>query len=84
MIAGFRPEHVQLANGAGDVARFTARVEAVEYLGDEQLVHLTTREKPLVAKLPTDKVVSSGEERTFVVARGKLFLFDAETENRVN
>ena len=40
MLAGFRPEHVEPANGSADGARFDALVEVVEYLGDEQLVHL--------------------------------------------
>jgi ABC-type sugar transport system ATPase subunit len=83
LIAGFRPEHIELANGTSDAARFTARIEAVEYLGDEQLVHLQARETPLVAKLPTAHELSSGEERSFAIPRGKLFLFDVETENRV-
>ena len=38
-IAGFRPEHVQIGNGRVDGIGFDARVEVVEYLGDEQLVH---------------------------------------------
>jgi ABC-type sugar transport system ATPase subunit len=84
LIAGFRPEHVELANGAGDAATFSARIDAVEYLGDEQLVHLQSRDETLVAKLPASAPLSSGEERRFAVPRGKLFLFDAETENRVN
>ena len=83
LIAGFRPEHVELANGTGDAARFTARIEAVEYLGDEQLVHLQARDTPLVAKLPAAHELASGEERSFAIPRGKLFLFDAETEHRV-
>jgi ABC-type sugar transport system ATPase subunit len=84
LVAGFRPEHVRVANGAGDATRFTARVDAVEYLGDEQLVHLSIRDAPVVAKLPTEQELTMGENRDFAVPRGKLFLFDAETENRVN
>jgi multiple sugar transport system ATP-binding protein len=42
-IAGFRPEHVDLGPGRGDALTFTATVEVVEYLGDEQLVHVTRR-----------------------------------------
>jgi multiple sugar transport system ATP-binding protein len=84
VIAGFRPEHLQLANGGTDAATFTATIEAIEYLGDEQLVHLHTRDTAVVAKLPTEHALSTGEERNFSIPRGKLFLFDAETENRVN
>jgi multiple sugar transport system ATP-binding protein len=40
-IAGFRPEHIDLGNGRPDGMNFDARVEVVEYLGDEQLVEVT-------------------------------------------
>jgi multiple sugar transport system ATP-binding protein len=82
-IAGFRPEHIDIRNGHPDGYTFEARVEVVEYLGDEQLVHLTRKDTALQAKLPVEVQVSNREELTFVVARDKLLLFDAETEKRV-
>ena len=83
-IAGFRPEHIDLGNGRPDSVSFGARVEVVEYLGDEQLVHLTRKDTPLQAKLPVEENVSGGQELTFTVPRDKLFLFDAQTEERVS
>jgi ABC-type sugar transport system ATPase subunit len=83
-IAGLRPEHIELANGTGDAVRFSGRIDSIEYLGEEQLVHLVTRDTTVVAKLPTRHELSAGEERQFAVPRGRLFLFDAETEERVN
>ena len=82
-IAGFRPEHIDIRNGQSDGYTFDARVEVVEFLGDEQLVHLTRKDTPLQAKLPVEAQVSNGEQFTFVVPRDKLLLFDAETEQRV-
>jgi multiple sugar transport system ATP-binding protein len=82
-IAGFRPEHIDIRNGHPDGYTFDARVEVVEYLGDEQLVHLTRKDTALQAKLPVEAQVSNGEQLSFVVARDKLLLFDAETEQRV-
>jgi multiple sugar transport system ATP-binding protein len=82
-IAGFRPEHVDLANGRPDGIRFDAGVEVVEYLGDEQLVHMTRKDASLQAKLPVEAVVKPGQRLAFVVPRDKLLLFDAETEQRV-
>jgi len=82
-IAGFRPEHIELANGHTDGVDFDARVEVVEYLGDEQLVHLTRKETPLQAKLPVEADVGIGRELRFTVPRDKLLLFDAETEERI-
>jgi len=83
LIAGFRPEHVTVGEGPGDRVRFTATVEVVEYLGDEQLVHLRLRDTPVVAKLPVEQRLSHGEQALFSIPRERLYLFDAETEQRV-
>jgi multiple sugar transport system ATP-binding protein len=82
-VAGFRPEHIHVGNGRVDAIPFRARVDVVEYLGDEQLVHLTRGETGLQAKLPVEERLSVGEERDFSVARDKVLLFDRETEERV-
>jgi multiple sugar transport system ATP-binding protein len=83
-IAGFRPEHVQLGAGRGDALTFTATVEVVEYLGDEQLVHATRKDTPLQAKIPVEVRVRPGNEVTLSIPRDKLHLFDPETEERVS
>jgi ABC-type sugar transport system ATPase subunit len=82
-IAGFRPEHVRPARTAGDGYRFDARVDVVEYLGDEQLVHLVRKDTPLLAKLPVELRLETGRSEEFAVASDKVLLFDAETEERV-
>jgi multiple sugar transport system ATP-binding protein len=79
-LAGFRPEHVVLGGAQQEAAHFSALVEVVEYLGDEQLVHLTVRDRSLLAKLPVEQRLAAGEERQFSVPLEKLHLFDAETE----
>ncbi len=81
-IAGFRPEHIELGNGRPDSVHFHARVEVVEYLGDEQLVHLTLRDTPVRAKLGVDERIERGVEMEFSIPRDKLHLFDAETQKR--
>jgi multiple sugar transport system ATP-binding protein len=82
-IAGFRPEHVDVGPGRGDALSFPATVEVVEYLGDEQLVHVTRKDTALQAKVPVEERVRPGEEVTLSVPRDKLHLFDPETEERV-
>ena len=82
-IAGFRPEHIDLANGRPDGIAFDARVEVVEYLGDEQLVHLTRKNSSIQAKLPVEEQVGSGQELKLSVPRDKLLLFDSQSEERV-
>jgi ABC-type sugar transport system ATPase subunit len=82
-IVGFRPEHIKLQDGRGDAVTFHARVEVIEYLGDEQLVHLTLRDTAVEAKLGVEEQVDRGGELEFSVPRNKLLLFDAATGDRV-
>jgi ABC-type sugar transport system ATPase subunit len=82
-IVGFRPEHIMLRNGRGDAVTFYARVEVIEYLGDEQLVHLALRDTHVEAKLGVEEQVDRGGELEFSVSRDKLRLFDADTGERV-
>jgi multiple sugar transport system ATP-binding protein len=82
-IAGFRPEHIDLGDGRPDAIHFDARIQVVEYLGDEQLVHITRRDAELQAKLPVEDELALGQERTFTIPRDKVLLFDRETEDRV-
>jgi multiple sugar transport system ATP-binding protein len=84
-IAGFRPEHVRIGrNAGGDVISFDGRVEVVEYLGDEQLVHFARKDTALQAKVPVEQKLSTGDNVTFVLPREKLYLFDRETEERIS
>lgn len=79
-LLGFRPEDVQLANGArANSAQYDATVEVVQYLGDEQLAYLTLRDKEIVAKLPVEAELHPGDRRTFLVPLRKLHLFDEES-----
>jgi multiple sugar transport system ATP-binding protein len=82
-IAGFRPEHVRLRDLRGDAIQIEARVDVVEYLGDEQLVHLTRKDTPLQAKLPVEERLNHGDQVTLSLPRDKLYLFDAETGERI-
>jgi len=81
-IVGFRPEHVDVG-GNGDGLRFSATVDVVEYLGDEQIVHMRVKDTPIVAKLPVEERLAARETAEFFVAQDKLRLFDAGTEERI-
>ena len=86
LTVGFRPEHVELAGsdvGSGR-ARIPAVVDVVEYLGDEQLVHLHAGEVPLMAKLSVDSGrIDIESDVTLAVPLEKLHLFDRKTEQSV-
>ena len=83
-IAGFRPEHIELGNGKPDAVHFDGLVEVVEYLGDEQIAHVALDGTEIVAKLPVEHRLAGGTTETFTVARNKLHLFDAETQQAVS
>jgi multiple sugar transport system ATP-binding protein len=77
-VVGFRPEHVHIDDPRSDGLQFDARVEVVEYLGNEKLVHAARNGTSLTALVPVDQPVAEGEQRVFAVSRAKLHLFDAE------
>ena len=81
VLIGFRPEHVELANGQQSSAvRFPAKVDVVEYLGNDELVHAQAEGNEVVALLPSDKKVSVGDDVQFAVPMEKLHIFDPESE----
>ena len=82
-VAGFRPENVELGSGAGDRVNFRGVVDVVEYLGDEQLAHVALADNSLVAKLPVDRKLDHNAEFNFSIPRERIYLFDAESEQRV-
>jgi multiple sugar transport system ATP-binding protein len=82
-VAGFRPERVDLGNGRPDCVHCGARVEVVEYLGDEQVVHLRVGDTLVQAKLHADYRIEHGTDVVLAVPRERLVLFDAESGERV-
>jgi ABC-type sugar transport system ATPase subunit len=82
-LAGFRPEHVQLANGRPGLASLKAAVEVVEYLGDEQLAYARLGDHELVVKLPVDPRLRPGQQETFFVPLEKVLLFDEASSRAV-
>ena len=79
LLAGFRPEHIRVGPADDGSFGFEARVEVVEYLGDERLAHILFGERPLVAKLPADERLESGITVAFAVSHNAAIFFDAQT-----
>ena len=69
LLIGFRPEHLDIANGQGDVVRIPARVDVVEYLGNEELIHAQAEGSEIVALRPVDTKVKPGGHRAGSAAR---------------
>jgi multiple sugar transport system ATP-binding protein len=82
-LAGFRPEHVHLGNGTADAAHLEARVEVIEFLGNELLAHLRLHDEDVVAMLPSDTQLQEGADETFSVPLDRVLLFDPATEQAV-
>jgi len=79
---GFRPEDLEIANGAGDsgAVRFPAKVDVVEYLGNQELLHADAEGTEIVALVSSEQKVQVGDNLEFTIATDKLHLFDPETE----
>jgi multiple sugar transport system ATP-binding protein len=78
---GFRPEDLEVANGSGDGAvRFPAKVDVVEYLGNQELLHAQVEGNEIVALVDSDRNVQVGDDVEFTILSDKLHLFDPETE----
>ncbi len=69
-----------VGDGRGRARASRRTVEVVEYLGDEQLVHLRLGDVPVLAKLDVDQRLRQGDRSTFRVRADRLHRFDAETE----
>jgi ABC-type sugar transport system ATPase subunit len=63
--------------------RIPAVADVVEYLGDEQLVHLHAGEVDLVAKLSVAQRVSAGDNVCLTLPPSKLHVFDGRNEESI-
>jgi len=79
LVAGFRPEHLELDPIEGDTVTFPGRADVVEYLGNEELLHVTAVEKDIVAIVGSDHRVKPGDVLKLILSLSKLHLFDAES-----
>ena len=79
LVAGFRPEHLDLEGVEGDTVTFPGRADVVEYLGNEELLHVTAAEKDIVAIVGSDHRVKPGDVLNLILPLSKLHLFDAES-----
>jgi multiple sugar transport system ATP-binding protein len=78
---GFRPEDLEVANGSGDGAvRFPAKVDVVEYLGNQELLHADVEGNEIVALVSSARKVKVGDSVEFTIPNEKLHMFDPETE----
>jgi len=81
LTAGVRPEHFHIVNGVkpqGEGATLKATIDVVEFLGNEELLHLRVGEHDLVAIVDASHRVKPGDQMDMWVPIEKIHLFDAE------
>jgi multiple sugar transport system ATP-binding protein len=79
LVAGFRPEHLEIADSAPESGSFRARADVVEYLGNEELLHVRAADQDVVAIVGSEHRVRPNDIVNLVLPLSKLHLFDAET-----
>jgi multiple sugar transport system ATP-binding protein len=80
LLIGFRPEHLDVADGGDQAVKFPAKVDVVEYLGNEELIHAQTEGNEIVALIPSDRKVRVNDTVQFMIPIEKLHIFDPESE----
>jgi multiple sugar transport system ATP-binding protein len=81
LLIGFRPEDLELNGHSGSgLVQIPAKIDVVEYLGHEELIHAQSEGHEIVALVPSDKKVQAGQEVDFAIHSDKLHVFDPETE----
>ena len=80
LVAGFRPEHLDLGD-TSEAAGIRAKADVVEYLGDEELLHVTVEghEGDVVAVVSSEFRVKPGDVLELKLPLEKLHLFDKAT-----
>jgi multiple sugar transport system ATP-binding protein len=79
LVAGVRPEHLDLGTTGHGVGSFRAVADVVEYLGNDQLLHVTAGGRDIVAVVGAEHRIRPGDVLDLVVPLPKLHLFDVET-----
>jgi multiple sugar transport system ATP-binding protein len=79
LVVGFRPEHLELGEVAGLHGTVKGTADVVEYLGNEELLHVTSGGKDIVAIVDSENRVKPGDVVELKLPVDKLHLFNAET-----
>jgi multiple sugar transport system ATP-binding protein len=79
LVLGIRPEHLQLDTNGTAVGRIAARADVVEFLGNEELVHLDVSGSDMVAVLPAEARVRQGDALELRARTDRVYLFEPTT-----
>ena len=79
VILGFRPEHLELDDVAETAATIQGRADVVEYLGNEELLHVSVDDADVVAIVDSSHRVRPGDLVSLKLPVSKLHAFNAES-----
>ena len=77
-IMGIRPEHLDL-QATGPAGTLQGKADVVEYLGNEELIHVSAGDNDVVAVVDSSYRVKPGDVLDLKVPLDKIHLFDPET-----
>jgi multiple sugar transport system ATP-binding protein len=79
VVVGFRPEHLELGEFAGTIASIRGKADVVEYLGNEELLHVTSEGREVVAIVDSAHRVRPGDIVELKLPAEKVYMFDPES-----
>jgi multiple sugar transport system ATP-binding protein len=79
VVVGFRPEHLELGEVDGPTGTLRGTADVVEYLGNEELLHITSGGKDIVAIVDSEHQVRPGDVVNLKLPAEKVHMFDAES-----
>jgi multiple sugar transport system ATP-binding protein len=79
LVAGFRPDHLEIGEGGSAAATIRGRADVVEYLGAQELLHVSAAGKDIVAIVNAAHQVKPGDALILRLPLDKLHVFDTES-----
>ncbi len=83
VVAGFRPEHLEMGGVGSDVGTIHGTADVVEYLGNKELLHVTVQGRDIVAIVDSSHRVRPGDSVQLRLPVDKLHLFNLETGDKL-
>ncbi|MDP2350422.1 MAG: sn-glycerol-3-phosphate ABC transporter ATP-binding protein UgpC [Chloroflexota bacterium] len=83
VLAGFRPEHLEMGDVGSEVGTIHGKADVVEYLGNEELLHVTVQGRDIVAIVDSSHRIRPGDSVQLRLPVDKLHLFNLETGDKL-
>ena len=83
VVAGFRPEHLEMGGVGSDVGTIHGTADVVEYLGNKELLHVTVQGRDIVAIVDSSHKVRPGDNVQLRLPVDKLHLFNLGTGDKL-